>query len=61
MAGEVARGYKAARAVAYAYRLWQGVLLGWDVYLSVARGEVPVEALGAAVAAVGGRVGRGCA
>ena len=36
MAGEVARGYK---AVAYAYRLWQGVLLGWDVYLSVARGR----------------------
>jgi hypothetical protein len=33
------------------------VLLGWDVYLSVARGEVPVEALGAAVASVGGRVG----
>jgi hypothetical protein len=57
VAGEAARGYKAARAVAYAYRLWQGVLLGWDVYLSVARGEVPVEALGAAVASVGGRVG----
>jgi len=57
VAEEVARGYKAARAVAYAYQLWQGVLLGWDVYLSVARGEVPVEALGAAVASVGGRVG----
>jgi hypothetical protein len=57
VAGEVASGYKAARAVMYAYRLWQGVLLGWDVYLSVARGEVPVEALGAAVASVGGRVG----
>ena len=57
VAEEVARGYKAARAVTYAYQLWQGVLLGWDVYLSVARGEVPVEALGAAVASVGGRVG----
>jgi hypothetical protein len=57
VAEEVARGYKAARAVMYAYRLWQGVLLGWDVYLSVARGEVPVEALGAVVASVGGRVG----
>ncbi|MFZ8837685.1 MAG: hypothetical protein ACO2PM_01870 [Pyrobaculum sp.] len=57
VAGEVARGYKAARAVTYAYQLWQGVLLGWDVYFSVARGEVPVEALGAAVASVGGRVG----
>jgi len=57
VAGEVARGYKAARAVAYAYRLWQGALLGWDVYLSVARGEVPLEALGAAAASVGGRVG----
>jgi len=57
VAEEAARGYKAARAVAYAYRLWQGVLLGWDVYLSVARGEVPVEVLGAAVASVGGRVG----
>jgi len=54
VAGEVARGYK---AVAYAHRLWQGVLLGWDVYFSVARGEVPVEALGTAVASVGGRVG----
>jgi hypothetical protein len=57
VAGEVASGYKAARAVMYAYQLWQGVLLGWDVYLSVARGEVPVEALGTAVASVGGRVG----
>ena len=57
VAGEAAKGYKTARAVMYAYQLWQGVLLGWDVYLSVARGEVPVEALGAAVASVGGRAG----
>jgi len=57
VAGEAARGHKTARAVMYAYRLRQGVLLGWDVYLSVARGEVPVEALGAAVASVGGRAG----
>ncbi len=44
--------------MAYAYQLWRVALLGWDVYFSVVRGEVPVEALGAVVASVGGRVGK---
>ncbi len=56
-AGEVARGYRAVRAVGLLYNLWQGALLGWDAYLSVNRGEVPLEAVGVAVAAVGGRPG----
>jgi len=59
-AGRVAEGYRAAaaaRAVGLLYGLWQGALLGWDVYLAVSRGEVPLEAVGAAVAAVGGRLG----